>query len=89
MPTPRILYIVVMFASGLALGILGIRNPAISAGAIPPLMWLLMVSLIVDGGVMYLASRNGSTPLTMNGRIIGFLGAALIYTGIAAAFAPK
>lgn len=77
--TLRNAYIALMVVAGLILGVAVVLNPAIAAGPVPPLLILLVVSLIVDVTVMAIAARQGFAPLDTNARVIGFFSAALLY----------
>lgn len=80
--TFRNVYIALMLVAGVALGFLVRAKPAIAEGAIPPLLWLLLVSLIIDVAAMAIAASKGDMPIPMNARVAGFIGAALLYTGV-------
>lgn len=71
-----------MLVAGVGLGLLA--PPPRSAGPIPPLLWLLVVSLVIDVAAMAFAASKGAMPLPMNAaHLVGFIGAALLYTGVA------
>ena len=79
----RIIYIALMLLAGLALGAAVAMKPALASGPVPPVMALLMVSLIIDLAAMALAARRGIEPVSMNARLAGFFGAAIVYLLIA------
>ena len=78
----RNVYIGLMLVAGVALGVLVRAKPAIGDGPIPPLLWLLLVSLVIDVAAMAILMQKGGSPISMNTRLVGFIGAALLYTGI-------
>ncbi len=75
----RIVYIVLMLLAGLALGVAVAMRPALASGPVPPIMALLMVSLVIDLATMALVSRRGIEPVSMNARLAGFFAAAIVY----------
>jgi len=83
MPQPRILYIAAMCIAGLALAIVAKFYPGIASGPVPPLFWLLIVSFVIDLGLMRLAASTGAPPLEMEWRFGGFMAGALVYLGVA------
>jgi hypothetical protein len=75
-------YIGLMLIAGIALGLAVSMRPELGAGSIPPIMILLLVSLIIDVTIMAIAAKQGAMPLTTNSRVIGFFGAAALYLAI-------
>lgn len=75
----RIVYIVLMLIAGVALALASLVWPAIASGQIPPLLWLLLVSLVIDVTAMAIAATRGAMPIEMSTRFVGFLGAAGLY----------
>lgn len=88
MLTSRNLFIALMAVAGLILGGLVLRQPAIAAGTIPPVMWLLVVSFVVDLVIMQLGRNAGFQPLDTITRFIGFCVATLIYLAVTLLLAP-
>ncbi len=78
----RTVYIALMFIAGIVLGAIVAAYPALSQAAVPPITVLLLVSFVIDVAAMLLADRAGSQPVTMNTRLTGFFGAAIIYLAI-------
>lgn len=78
----RNVYVALMLIAGIALGVAVAQRPALAAGPIPPIMWLLLISLVIDVTVMAIAAKQGALPLNTNTRLIGFFGAALLYLAI-------
>ena len=83
MPQPRILYFAAMCIAGLLLGIAAKFYPVVASGPVPPLFWLLIVSFVIDLGLMRLAAHTGAPPLAMEWRFGGFMAGALVYLGVA------
>ena len=79
MPAPRIIYIGYMVVAGFAMAFASLRWPVIHDGPIPPLMWLLALSAIVDLALLNRALAGKIEPLQMNIRVIGFIAGATIY----------
>ena len=52
MLSARNIYIGAMVLGGLALAVASLRWPVIHAGPVPPLMWLLCISLVFDLAIM-------------------------------------
>lgn len=75
----RVVYIVLMLAAGVALGVAASIWPTIANGQIPPLLWLLLVSLVIDVAAMAFAASKGAMPIEMSTRFVGFLGAAGLF----------
>lgn len=79
----RNVYVALMLIAGIALGVAEKMRPDIAAGPIPPIMWLLVVSLVIDVAIMAIAAKQGAMPLTTNTRFVGFFGAAALYLLVA------
>jgi hypothetical protein len=79
MLTTRNIYIGAMALGGFALALASAKWPLVNDGAVPPLMSLLMISLVFDLVIMNRAAAGKTEPLHMNVRVIGFIAAALIY----------
>lgn len=79
------IYLAVMLTGGIAMGLATRIWPAWSAG-VPPLLFLLGLSLLFDVVVNQWAARGDAMPLSMRGRAIGFIAGGLAsvlipYTG--------
>ncbi len=83
----RFVYIGTMALGGVALGLASLRWPVIHDGPVPPMMSLLMISLVMDLVIMNRAASGQMEPLQMNERLIGFFASAILYfilrTGLA------
>ncbi len=75
----RIVYIGAMALGGVALGLASLHWPVIHDGPVPPMMSLLMMSLVMDLVIMNRASAGQMEPLQMNERLIGFFAGAILY----------
>jgi hypothetical protein len=75
----RIFYIGAMALGGVALGVASLRWPVIHDGPVPPLMSLLMISLVMDLVIMNRAAEGKMEPLQMNERLAGFFAGAILY----------
>ncbi len=82
MLTLRNAYIALMLIAGVALGIAVSIRPELAGAVVPPILALLMVSLIIDVTIMAVAAKQHAMPLTTNARILGFFGAATLYLAI-------
>ncbi|NIX76746.1 hypothetical protein [Microvirga terricola] len=76
----RLLYIAAVLVSGIAVGFLVRLNPDWRQASLPPVIWPLAISLVVDLFVGQLAARGRAEPLTMNDRLVAVIGAGLIVT---------
>lgn len=76
----RLLYIAAVLVSGIAVGFLVRLNPDWRQLPLPPVVWPLAVSLVVDVIIGQMAARGRAEPLTMNDRLIAVIGAGLIVT---------
>ncbi len=85
MLSARNIYIAVMVLAGLILGLASLELSVIHDGPVPPLMYLIIVSFLVDMPLMTLASKGRLEPLQIEVRFIGVIAAALIYLGLRAA----
>jgi hypothetical protein len=77
--TTRNVYIGAMALGGLALALASVKWPVVNDGPVPPLMSLLMISLVFDLVIMNRAAAGKTEPLHMNTRVIGFVAGALIF----------
>lgn len=75
----RNFYVPLMCLAGIAVGAFVRANPAYAQGAVPPYVWLLVISLIFDLGTIALSSRLRIVPLTMNMRALGFVSGVVLY----------
>ena len=75
----RIVYISAMALGGAGLALASLRWPVIHDGAVPPLMSLLMISLVMDLVIMNRAAEGKMEPLQMNERLAGFFAGAILY----------
>jgi hypothetical protein len=85
MMSARNIYIAVMVLAGLILGLASLELSVINDGPVPPLMYLIIVSFLVDLPLMNLAAKGRFEPLQIDARFIGVIAAALIYLGLRAA----
>jgi hypothetical protein len=79
-----LLYVAAMIAAGLVIGIVVMNRPALRDAFLPPVVWPLGVSLVLDLALTPLVAQGRLPPLTLNERVIGFLGAGLLITAILA-----
>ena len=79
MPTGR-LFIAVMLAFGLVVGLVLANQPAWRDGPVPSVVWAIVFGLALDLFIQWRAARGQAVPLTMNERAIGIIGAGLIIT---------
>ncbi len=75
----RLIYIGTMALGGVALGAASVHWPVIHDGPVPPMMSLLMISLVMDLVIMNRAAAGQMQPLQMNERLIGFFASAILY----------
>ena len=75
----RIVYIGAMALGGVGLAFASLRWPVIHDGPVPPLMSLLMISLVMDLVIMNRAAEGKMEPLQMNERLAGFFAGAILY----------
>jgi hypothetical protein len=75
----RVFYIGAMALGGVALGVASLRWPVSHDGPVPPLMSLLMISLVMDLVIMNRAAEGKMEPLQMNERLAGFFAGAILY----------
>jgi hypothetical protein len=80
----RLLYIIAVLISGIAVGLLMLQQPHLQQAAVPPVAWPFAVSLVLDLAIGQLAAQNKTEPLTMGDRFIAVIGAGLIVTVIVA-----
>jgi hypothetical protein len=76
----RLLYIIAVLISGIAVGLLMLQQPHLQQTAVPPVTWPFAVSLVLDLAIGQLAAQNKTAPLTMGDRFIAVIGAGLIVT---------
>jgi hypothetical protein len=79
MDRTRTLYLALMCASGVAAALIGQYWPAFRTGPVPPMMWILIVSLLFDVAAMNFGRSIGLQPLTMGLRFGGVLSGAILY----------
>lgn len=72
-------YVPIMCLAGIAIGAFVHANPAYAQGAVPPYVWLLVISLIFDVATIALSGRLRIVPLTMNMRALGFVSGVVLY----------
>lgn len=82
-------YLPLMAAMGVVLGALVIKDPSLQQLAIPPLLWLIGVSLLFDLTILSLAKKTPVEPLTTNNRFIGVALGGLLFFAITFVFAPQ
>jgi hypothetical protein len=87
MLTARNIYIAIMVLAGLVLGLASLQLSVIHDGPVPPLMYLIGVSFLIDLPLMNLAAKGRLEPLPIEARFIGVIAAALIYLGLRATLA--
>ncbi|WP_230530664.1 hypothetical protein [Microvirga roseola] len=78
----RLLYLVAMLVSGIAIGLFVADRPDLQDAVMPPAAWPFLVSLVLDVLIMQAASRGKAEPLTMGDRLTGVIGAGLIVIAI-------
>ncbi len=80
----RLLYIGAVLVSGIVIGFIAARNPALQQMAVPPAAWPFAVSLVIDLVIGQMAAQGRAEPLTMGDRFVAVLGAGLIVTAMVA-----
>jgi hypothetical protein len=76
----RLLYIIAVLISGIAVGLLILQQPHLQQSAVPPAAWPFAVSLVLDLAIGQLAAQGRAQPLTMGDRFGAVIGAGLIVT---------
>jgi hypothetical protein len=76
----RLLYIIAVLLSGIAVGLLILQQPHLQQSAVPPAAWPFAVSLVLDLAIGQLAAQGRAQPLTMGDRFVAVIGAGLIVT---------
>jgi hypothetical protein len=76
----RLLYIIAVLISGIAVGLLILQQPHLQQSAVPPAAWPFAVSLVLDLAIGQLAAHGRAQPLTMGDRFVAVIGAGLIVT---------
>jgi hypothetical protein len=80
LPRGRLLYIIAVLISGIAVGLLMLQQPHLQQTAVPPAAWPFAVSLVLDLAIGQLAAQGRTEPLTMGNRFVAVVGAGLIVT---------
>ncbi|QRM28424.1 hypothetical protein [Microvirga sp. VF16] len=80
----RLLYIVAVLASGIAIGFVVLQQPHLQQAAVPPAAWPFAVSLVLDLIIGQMAAQGKVEPLTMGDRFVAVIGAGLIVTAMVA-----
>lgn len=75
-PQTALYYIILMLVGGLVLGLANGFYPTSPLWQLPPLLWLLAVSLLFDIWSNQMAAQGKGEALEMKWRIIGFLAGA-------------
>lgn len=78
----RVLYLVAMLISGVAIGLAVVQWPHLQTAAISPAFWPFAASLPLDLLVGQAVARGRAEPLTMGDRFFGVFGAGLIVLAI-------
>jgi hypothetical protein len=73
----RILYVAVMLAAGVAIGLVVTARPGLRELFLAPVVWPFVLSLILEL-ILRAANRKEAEPVTMGDRVVGVLGAGLI-----------
>jgi hypothetical protein len=76
----RLIYLVAMLVSGVAIGLVVMRRPDLQQVVLPPAAWPFLVSLVLDLAIGQAAAQGKADPLTMGDRFVGVIGAGLIVT---------
>jgi hypothetical protein len=84
LPRSRLLYIAAMLVSGIVIGLVAMRRPDWQQFAMPPVIWPIAVSLVLDLVIGQMAAQGRAEPLTMGDRLVAVLGAGLIVAAITA-----
>ena len=80
----RLLYIVAVLVSGIAIGFIAVQQPHLQQVAVPPAAWPFAVSLVIDLIIGQMAAQGRAEPLTMGDRFVAVIGAGLIVTAMVA-----
>lgn len=80
----RVLYIAAMLVSGVIVGLIALQNPGLQEALLPPVIWPIGVSLVLDILIGQAAVQGKAEPLTMYDRAFGVIGAGLVVTLITA-----
>jgi hypothetical protein len=80
LPRSRLIYLVAMLVSGIAIGLVVMRRPDLQQVVLPPAAWPFLVSLVLDLVIGQAAAQGKAEPLTMGDRFVGVIGAGLIVT---------
>lgn len=75
----EVLYVIVMIAAGLVTGVVVAAFPALGHAKLPPMLWILGVSLIFDLSLWQVRSLGHGNALPMVWRVGGFVLAVVIY----------
>jgi hypothetical protein len=78
----RVLYLIAMLVSGVAIGLVVASRPEWQQAAISPAFWPFAVSLALELVLGQAVARGKAEPLTMGDRFFGVFGAGLIILGI-------
>ena len=73
-----LLFIGVMLAAGLVVGVVLLSRPELREAMLPPVAWPIGVSLLLDLALLPLVAGGRLPPVTASERVIAFLGAGLI-----------
>ncbi len=84
MPSLRTFYIAAMWLTGIIGATLLVLKPSLRGGMIPPILWLMLVTLAIDTiALRTLKKADGQLhPLPLNARGFGFVGAAILFLAI-------
>ena len=80
-------FLPLMAAMGVVLGALVVKDPSLQQLAIPPLLWLIGVSLLFDLTILSLAKKTPVIPLTTNHRFMGVALGGLLFFAFTFVFA--
>lgn len=80
LPRVRLLYIVAVLVSGIAIGFLVRHNPEWQQLAVPPAAWPFAVSLVIDLIIGQMAAQGRAEALSMGDRFVAVIGAGMIVT---------
>ncbi|HEX2134287.1 MAG TPA: hypothetical protein VHG30_00045 [Microvirga sp.] len=80
-----LLYVAVMLAAGLVIGLIVVDRPALRDAAVPPIAWPLGVSLLMDLALAPVVASGRLPPVTLGERVLAFVGAGLVITAVLAA----
>ena len=73
-----LLYVAVMAAAGLVIGIVLLNRPGLRESVVPPVAWPIGVSLVLDLALLPAVASGRMPPVSANERVVAFLGAGLI-----------